>query len=196
MVNAHPAFKNNLSWGQLDTKNKKIAASKKGQVRNQDKPHLGLLYHIKSLAQGPASSSGDGVPGVVLIERRELPAFTYGSWKKGELPICVCGPFPGFRAKTKGTIKLVSFGVTAGELLFGRNNEFARLLGTQARKAFNGEFGKTLIGKALRKATWIEPRARVVPIDCRKLRDPSPIEKASGISSRNHRRRGAAPYVC
>ena len=134
MVNTHPDFKNNLSWGQLDTKNKKIAASKKGQVRNEGNARLGLAYHIESLAQGPASSSGDGVPGVVLIERRELPAFTYGSWKKGEKLICVCGPFPGFRAKTKGTIKLVSFGVAAGELLFGSNNEFAMQLARQAWK--------------------------------------------------------------
>ena len=58
---------------------------------------------------------------MVLRPRGEMPALTWGAWRKDELPIAVyAAKLKGFRAATSGTIQLVTMGLNAGELVFGK----------------------------------------------------------------------------
>ena len=136
MKNTHPKFKNNLSWGQLDGRNKNIAHQKKGQIRNEGRV-IGLPYKVMLAGDGVPATANDRALAVVLRPKGEMPALTWGAWREGELPIAVyASKLKGFRAATSGTIKMVTMGLNAGELVFGK-----KIL----RHAIGGEMQPTFI---------------------------------------------------
>ena len=189
MVNTHPDFKNRLSWGQLDGKNKQIAHSKKGSVRNEGRP-IGVEYEVVGTGDGVPVGSipGDGVP-VVLRENAKLPMLSMGCWKEDELPIAVYARhYAGFRVPGPGTIRIFSFGVQAAELVMGAKNQYAMQLTRQGNKGGHVHIDESLIGGSLRTARLIDRNTYVVPVDCRMLRDPE-------YDRRLHRHVGFHPII-